>query len=222
MSKNNVKKFYREHQKKVKEYRRQKHISELKHSIRQFNDPVLFETSEEVVKEENLDFIKNMKKILAVSKSGVGLAAPQIGVLKKVIVIDPKKENNFQVMINPRIVEISQEMNIGLEGCLSYPNIYIPVERANKIKVEYTTEEFEKNEKEFDGFDARVVWHEIDHISNPPVCFVGEIWKESNDTGQPIKNIIQKRMEQRKKELELAVKEFDKNSNALTKENSNA
>ena len=159
--------------------------------------------SQDVAKEDNLDFIEKMKKVLFVSEKGVGLAAPQIGVLKKVIVLDPKKENKIKVMINPRITEISQETNNVSEGCLSYPDIYVPVDRANKIKVEYFTTLFEKKEEEFIGFEARIIQHEVDHLIG--VCLVGEVWKESKEKGLPVEEIIRIRKEEIEK-AELSMK----------------
>lgn len=96
---------------------------------------------------------------------GVGLAAPQVGVLKQIIVIDVTEEGNDPiVLINPEIIELSGEQE-GNEGCLSVPNKVGVVKRANYAKVKALNEDMEEIIVEGEGLLARALQHEVDHLS---------------------------------------------------------
>ena len=95
---------------------------------------------------------------------GVGLAAPQVGILKRVIVVDPHDETTGLVkLVNPEIIEADGEQ-VGIEGCLSIPNFNATVKRPEHVKVKYIDED--GNEKIWDahGFPAVILSHEIDHL----------------------------------------------------------
>ncbi len=100
---------------------------------------------------------------------GVGLAAPQVGILKNLIITDlsyeEKKENRTDptVLVNPAIIK--KEGRVLLEeGCLSLPSIYAEIERDEYITVQYQNLEGETNRIELDGYKARMVLHEMDHL----------------------------------------------------------
>ncbi|MCI6464865.1 MAG: peptide deformylase [Faecalicatena sp.] len=93
---------------------------------------------------------------------GVGLAAPQVGVLKKIVVIDVGE--GPIVLINPEIIETSGEQT-GEEGCLSVPGKWGIVTRPDYVKVRALNEEMEEFEMEGEGLLARAFCHEIDHLS---------------------------------------------------------
>ena len=103
---------------------------------------------------------------------GVGLAAPQIGLSIRLLVIDlaPFIEDDpelgaFKIaMINPTILERSAEEVTAEEGCLSIPGIHEMVMRAEKIKIKYPDTDFIEHTEEFEGYKARVVQHEYDHL----------------------------------------------------------
>lgn len=95
---------------------------------------------------------------------GVGLAAPQVGVLKRVIVYDLEGEGRVIALCNPQIVEIGDEVEVDDEGCLSLPGISVAVERALNIVCEAQTLKGGTVRIEADGFHARVLQHEIDHL----------------------------------------------------------
>ncbi|MDO9154588.1 MAG: peptide deformylase [Paludibacter sp.] len=103
---------------------------------------------------------------------GVGLAAPQIGLPIRILVIDLKalKEDNPElgsfkvVMINPEMVEMSEDEVTNEEGCLSIPGIHETVSRAQIIKIKYLDADYNENIGEFDGYKARVIQHEYDHL----------------------------------------------------------
>ncbi|MHB1205176.1 MAG: peptide deformylase [Rhodospirillaceae bacterium] len=98
---------------------------------------------------------------------GVGLAAPQVGVLKRIIVVDAARdgaEPQPLKMANPEIIWSSPETKLHEEGCLSLPEEYEPVERPDKIKVRYVDENNELRTIEADGLLAVVIQHEMDHL----------------------------------------------------------
>ena len=94
---------------------------------------------------------------------GVGLAAPQVGMLKRIVVIDIGDENGPYVLINPVIKETSGEQT-GEEGCLSVPGKSGLVTRPNHVKVKALNEDMEEIELEGEGLLARAFCHEIDHL----------------------------------------------------------
>ena len=136
----------------------------------------------EVLRKENLDIdlndkeaivklLEDMKDTLKVA-DGCGLAAPQVGVNKRMVIVDgreltetyPELKDFFRVMINPVVVEESEQTCEYSEGCLSVPGIYAEVRRPSVIKVEYYDENLEKVVEEFDGFACRMVQHELSHL----------------------------------------------------------
>ena len=106
-------------------------------------------------------------------RSGVGIAAPQVYISKRVIIVASRPnlrypdapEMDAVVMVNPEILEFSQATTLGEEGCLSVPNERGQVQRAQSIKVLYHTLTGEVMESTFEGFPARIVQHEIDHLN---------------------------------------------------------
>ncbi len=99
---------------------------------------------------------------------GIGLAAPQIGLGQRVIVLDCVKPETEKpqpmVMINPEVILKSDEMNVYEEGCLSLPEMYADVERPKEVRVKWLGLDGELHEKDFDGLWATCVQHEIDHL----------------------------------------------------------
>ena len=97
---------------------------------------------------------------------GVGIAGPQIGVMRRIFVAqpDPEDEDKVYFMINPVMLEMSEEKELGPEGCLSVPDMMGDVERSVWIKMEATDLNGNRNTYEFEGFDARVMQHEYDHL----------------------------------------------------------
>ena len=122
-------------------------------------------------KEGILKLIEDMKETLKVA-DGCGLAAPQVGVNKNLVIVDGRELSDtydylgdfFRVMINPVVLEESEETCEYSEGCLSVPGIYAEVTRPSKIKVEYSHEQLEKVVEAFDRFGCRMVQHELSHL----------------------------------------------------------
>jgi len=115
--------------------------------------------------------IADLKDTLAVSE-GCGLAAPQIGVSRRVLIVDgdvmkdvyPYLEGFRRTFVNPEVLEESDEVVEYEEGCLSVPGIYCSVRRSKRIRVSYLDENLERKEEEFDNFAARMIQHELSHL----------------------------------------------------------
>tara|TARA_B100000959_G_C14635693_1_gene482124 strand:- start:79 stop:585 length:507 start_codon:yes stop_codon:yes gene_type:complete len=120
------------------------------------------------IQEEDIKIAKQMMKVM-IKAPGVGLAANQVGILKQIITINfEDKENNKQskyILFNPSIIQYSKEKVIMEEGCLSLPEQYADVERPKDIVVQYIDENKKTIKKEVDGYEARILQHEIDHLS---------------------------------------------------------
>ena len=114
-------------------------------------------------------------------RSGVGIAAPQVYISKRVIIVASRSnprypdapEMNAVVMVNPEILEFSQATCLGEEGCLSVPNERGQVERAQAVRVRYRTLQGEVVEATYEGFPARIVQHEVEHLDG--VLFVDRL-----------------------------------------------
>ena len=132
-------------------------------NIRIFGDPVLEKVCKEVkeVTPRTKELIDDMFETMY-DANGVGLAAPQVGILKRICVVDVTYEDPI-VLINPKIIEASGEQT-GSEGCLSYPGKCGDVTRADYVKVEYYDENMEKQIVEGTELLARALQHEIDHL----------------------------------------------------------
>lgn len=98
---------------------------------------------------------------------GIGLAAPQVGVLDRLIVMDCVKDGDPEptVMFNPEILAKSDDLNTYEEGCLSIPEQFAEVTRPREVRVGWIDENGNPQEKDFDGLWATCVQHEIDHLN---------------------------------------------------------
>ncbi len=133
-------------------------------TIRTMGDEILTKKCKVVkeVNERTLELIDDMIETMYESY-GVGLAAPQVGVLKRIVVIDVEDGNGPYVLINPEIIETSGEQT-GSEGCLSVPGKSGIVTRPNYVKVKALDREFKEYELEGEGLLARAIVHECDHL----------------------------------------------------------
>ena len=100
---------------------------------------------------------------------GIGLAAPQLGIMQRVLVMDCIKDEMAtpepMVLINPVVIESSEETNVYDEGCLSIPDQYAEVTRPAEVKVEWVDLDGKTVQQDFDGLWATCVQHEIDHLN---------------------------------------------------------
>lgn len=148
-----------------------------------YGQEVLRKTDEEAdltKKEEILKLVSDMKETLKAA-DGCGLAAPQVGIAKRIAIVDgtdmvdmyPYLKDFRRTLINPQVLEESEETCSFSEGCLSLPGIYGDVVRPSVIKVEYYDENFEKQVEVFDRFACRMVQHELAHLDGR--LFVDEL-----------------------------------------------
>lgn len=128
-----------------------------------------FEGLEQLIK----DMFETLRKA-----EGVGLAAPQVGLPIRLVVVDldaisedqPEFKGYFRTYINPYIEETSGDAVPYEEGCLSFPGIHEKVNRPSKVRVRWLDENFNEHDEWFEGFPARVLQHEIDHLDGK--CFI--------------------------------------------------
>lgn len=134
-------------------------------NIREVGDSVLNKVAKEIkeVDKKLLTLIDDMLDTMY-DANGVGLAAPQVGILKRLVVIDVSEEGDTPIiLINPVIIETEGEQ-VGDEGCLSVPGKVGTVSRPNYVKVKAFNEKMEEYTLEGTGLLARAFCHEIDHL----------------------------------------------------------
>ena len=163
-------------------------------------DTILRKKSEPLqqVNNETRKLLDDMLKTMYAAP-GIGLAAVQIGILKRIIVIDiSKKEEkkNPIFLINPEITYQSKETSIYEEGCLSLPGHFAEIERPAKCKINYIDYHGKKAELEAEGLLSTCVQHEIDHLNG--ILFIDYLSKLKKD-------MIIKKLKKQKKELEKAI-----------------
>jgi peptide deformylase len=128
------------------------------------DNPILRKKSEPVrdITKKTLKLVKDMQETM-IARNGVGLAAPQIGVHERVILItlDGKK---ILPMINPKIIARSEETAVAEEGCLSLPGEWGKIRRPKEVTVEFMTPKGQKTVMKFKDFEAREIQHEVDHL----------------------------------------------------------
>lgn len=134
-------------------------------NIRLVEDPVLRKKARVVEKIDDkiLEILDDMAETMY-AEEGVGLAAPQIGLLKRLVTIDVEDEHGLLKMINPEILEVSGEQ-CGIEGCLSIPEVREYVKRPAFVKFKYTDVEGKEQIVEATDLLAVCICHEIDHLN---------------------------------------------------------
>jgi peptide deformylase len=145
--------------------------------IRVYGDPVLRREAEPVESfdDELRAFVQDMVQTMLESDDGIGLAAPQVGLSRRVLVIGlPPSEESVEegaerriiAMINPEILEESEDTELMDEGCLSLPGLVAEeIERPASVKVRFQKLDGEEVVVDADGFLARVIQHELDHLN---------------------------------------------------------
>ena len=137
-----------------------------------YGDPVLKQLAKDIPNDGSVDVKKLAEDMFETmyNAQGVGLAGPQIGLNKRIFVVDaePMDEENLKgfkkVFINAEILEETGEEWAMEEGCLSIPDVRGEVTRASVIKIKYFDENWNEHIEEYDGMGARVIQHEYDHI----------------------------------------------------------
>ncbi len=135
--------------------------------IRQYPDPALRLPANEVedVGDAVAELVERMTRLMQEAR-GVGLAAPQVGVLRRVLVYQTSDEEPVVALVNPRVTASSDEEETADEGCLSLgaASVVVPVPRPVSVSVEAVTPEGEPLTVEAEGLEARVIQHELDHL----------------------------------------------------------
>jgi peptide deformylase len=138
-----------------------------KFKLRYLDDPLLRakSTAVEIFGEAEAELIQAMAQIMAAYR-GVGLAAPQAGVLKRIIVVHPSilPEGADTVLINPEVSFRASDVAVEEEGCLSLLSVAAPLARAARVAVRYVDAAGRAREVEAEGFGARALLHEVDHL----------------------------------------------------------
>lgn len=145
------------------------------------DDPVLRQVAKDwdfAVDGNPNNLIREMSKIM-LENNGIGLAAPQIGLSKRLFVMG--NETKLYAIINPQVIEGIGSVK-DQEGCLSFPNLWLNVTRYEKIKVKYFNALGEEIITEFAGLIARVFLHELDHLDG--ICFDTKVGKLSLEMAQ--------------------------------------
>jgi peptide deformylase len=135
--------------------------------VRQYPDPVLRMKANEVADfDDSVTSLVERMTALMEEARGVGLAAPQLGVLRRVLVYRTAEDDPVVALVNPRVVETGEETETSEEGCLSLgaATVVVEVERATAVTVEGSSPEGEPLRVEADGLQARVIQHELDHL----------------------------------------------------------
>ena len=133
--------------------------------VRQYPDPVLRMRAHEVEEfDDDLRQLAERMTGLMGEAAGVGLAANQVGVLRRMFVFQPTVEDEPRAMVNPEIVERSDETEVDDEGCLSMQGVLVPVDRTLRVTIEARDLDGEEVRLELEGMSARVVQHELDHL----------------------------------------------------------
>jgi peptide deformylase len=135
--------------------------------IRQYPDPVLRMKAREVEAPDDAvrALVERMNRLMTEAR-GVGLAAPQIGILRRVLVYQAAEDGPVTALVNPRLVGTSDERAADDEGCLSLgaASVVVEVERPTEVTVEAMSPEGEPVRVEAEGLEARVLQHELDHL----------------------------------------------------------
>ena len=136
--------------------------------IVKYPNPILETVCEpiESITEEIKSLVGDMLVTLAAAKNGVGLAAPQVGVIKRLFVMDTRcvTGGQFEIFINPKIVARQGSCKYN-EGCLSSPGINKQMKRYRRVRVEYTNLSGDLITQEFEGLSSICIQHEIDHLN---------------------------------------------------------
>ena len=135
--------------------------------VRQYPDPVLRMKANEVGDfDESVTGLVERMTLLMDEARGVGLAAPQLGVLRRILIYRKAEEEPVVALVNPRVVSTGEEVEAADEGCLSLgaATVVVEVERPTALKIEASSPQGEPISIEAEGLEARVIQHELDHL----------------------------------------------------------
>lgn len=130
------------------------------------NDPILTLPIPAMFGNETVDMTQLTKDMFLImwSNGGIGLAAPQVGMTLRMFVMGSQQGPNY-VCINPMVVSYSNTIETGVEGCLSFPSLWLNIKRPQWVVARYRTLKGELVEQRFEGLLARCYVHELDHLN---------------------------------------------------------
>ena len=168
-------------------------------ALRRPNDEITMDE----LKEGSISKLAKEMLLLMYAAEGVGLAAPQVGVNKRLMVYnesgDSKKWLDEVVLVNPRIVEFSGATNVETEGCLSFPDMDGKVQRSKWIKVEALNLKGKKIKKKYVGWEARIFQHEYDHLDG--TVYIDRLSTEDRSRVQPTLDALVQQHEEKLSEV---------------------
>lgn len=173
----------------------------MKRELAYYGDPILRKKAAEVTEfnEETRELIKDMHEIM-LERRGIGIAAPQVHVSLRIFMINPYKQDEetkewvpatTTIFVNPKIIEVGEQLCGYTEGCLSIPKIYEEVIRPYRVTVQALDENFQPFERTFDGMEGRIILHENDHING--VLFIDRLPTKRRKELDPLLNEIKRR-----------------------------
>lgn len=139
-------------------------------------DPLLYRKLEDLdlTQDYDLEHIESEMIRLMNENRGIGISANQVNFDKRAIVIAPRDKEPF-AMFNPKVLKVDTNEEIGQEGCLSFPHLYLSVKRPKNIVVEYIDKNRQSCIMLFTDIDSRCVQHELDHLDG--ICFTSKVSK---------------------------------------------
>ena len=145
--------------------------------IRLFPDPILRKKSKPVLSGESElhEFVNDLAETMYAQPSGIGIAAPQVGKAKRIIVVDVSPRDSSrkrEIMINPVIRQLEGEV-LSREGCMSLPDYTANIKRANRIVIEWTDEWGRPRRRVSTGIEAICLQHEVDHLNG--ILFIDRV-----------------------------------------------
>lgn len=135
----------------------------MKFTLKKVGDRILTRKAQpiEEVNGKLVSFANNSMRLVMQQEKGIGICAPQVGRSLRIIGITDGK---YEIMFNPAIEGMGDAKSTDTEGCLSIPNVFLPVERINNISISYLDKNGEIVQKELQGMQARIFQHEFDHL----------------------------------------------------------
>ncbi|QTA38412.1 peptide deformylase [Thermosipho ferrireducens] len=163
--------------------------------VRLLGDPILRKKAKPVTNFEQIKEIKEEMLKIMYLEDGVGLAAPQIGLSLRFFLMDYGE--GPKVIVNPQIFEHSEDTEEGEEGCLSVPGIFADVRRYKWVKLRYQDENGSYHEELFEGYAARIIQHETDHLDG--ILFIDRLPSDvKKQLALELRKIMRKRLEETK------------------------
>ena len=149
-------------------------------------DSILGSTAEPVAEfnDELQAVVDDLLDTMFAHPVAIGLAAPQIGVPLKVAVINLERDapENSLILVNPKILTTSGKKDVKRESCMSLPHVAGAVERRSKVSVQFQTVAGKKTHRQAEGFLARAIQHEVDHLE-------GKLYTEAMEPGSPLESV---------------------------------